>query len=565
MSDEKLTEEQAGALRLIRAFGFPRILWENVSAKPAWIAVHHEHLAMAEESRPKIDVDALAKVIGEAFKWSPLSAQDPGTWKRAAMDSIAHFGAQPAKPTDGGEVASVETYTLEQVARRLRDADMCRTGTEVGLPLGDKLNENADGYRRMAAEALKCSFSFVRHRTDDLIRERDEARERAEKAEFSILGTRNVLETCLGKDERSCPWLHDLAHVVVLRLGSERDEAREACADFAAVAQMLPERAFTDEITTLPDAVRALIEQGDAARNELAQVREKLSRRTALLHERVTNAGGAWVARARAELASDSARETAPAVAATKAEVQGLPRVGDMVEFWMQGWARSRVKSVNDVLGEFCAENGVSGRLGEEGKYWRRVQPAKQTAEAPRVVTGIDRGSPNGDQAALVDAVVAPDSTVTIVREMRGKEAEEEIARREKAQAWQEVTTEHLGLACRYGVAMVANSHDERTTWLDEKEALDCARDDIRANVARAVAAEANRCQVILSENEAKWQQRVRALESQLEAGAAAHLCEPLTEREMSAVLNEIPVRTSLDIGARMIAAAQRRKCGAGK
>jgi hypothetical protein len=112
---------------------------------------------------------------------------------------------------------------------------------------------------------------------------------------------------------------------------------------------------------------------------------------------------------------------------------------------------------------------------------------------------------------------------------------------------------------------MVANSHDERTTWLDEKEALDCARDDIRANVARAVAAEANRCQVILSENEAKWKQRVRALESQLAAGAAAHLCEPLTESEMSAVLNEIPVRASLDIGARMIAAAQRRKCVAGR
>jgi hypothetical protein len=95
MSDEKLTEEQQGALRLIRAFGFPRILWKNVSAKPAWIAVHHEHLAMAEESSPKIDVDELAKMV-ESIR-PTIHRMTSHEFARAV---ISYLGAQPAKPAN---------------------------------------------------------------------------------------------------------------------------------------------------------------------------------------------------------------------------------------------------------------------------------------------------------------------------------------------------------------------------------------------------------------------------------------------------------------------------------
>jgi hypothetical protein len=108
MTTEKLTEEQQGALLLLNARIFvgnpcPKT-WGDVVDKEAWLAVYHEHLAMAEESRPKIDVDALAKMV-ESIR--PTIHRM--TSHEVARAVIEYLGTQPAKPAEADEVKRLRT------------------------------------------------------------------------------------------------------------------------------------------------------------------------------------------------------------------------------------------------------------------------------------------------------------------------------------------------------------------------------------------------------------------------------------------------------------------------
>ena len=173
MSDENLTPEQAGGLRLLNVrlsrIGQLATQWHKLGEdeQETWLQIYREHIKIAAEERaaqaPRIDVEALADVLLDAYEKARRLAGIVDSFHHVARAAANHLGDQPAKP-EADEVAKLRA-DLAMWKGCAMDAD--GRGRKMARDLADA---------KLSAKNWQASY-------DKACCERDELRKRAENAE----------------------------------------------------------------------------------------------------------------------------------------------------------------------------------------------------------------------------------------------------------------------------------------------------------------------------------------------------------------------------------------------